>query len=193
MFLAFRPIETFNNPGIFLIFAAKDLCQPRTSVEQLWKWSPASGNLAVHISNDLTWSANTSHLLRKPTSVSTSLGSCGVPDWGAPSWGASTTVQWRASSAPASLCNRQLHCCGKEVSAKGGEGCTEDCGEQPSLHLGPLRLTICIVKDSAHPAHNVFLPLPSGRQLRSFQSKPTRLRNSFLPAAVRLLNSSCAL
>ncbi len=50
-----------------------------------------------------------------------------------------------------------------------------------------------IMKDSTHPAHGLFQLLPSGRRLRSIRSKTTRLRNSFFPEAVRLLNSSHAL
>ena len=47
----------------------------------------------------------------------------------------------------------------------------------------------CIMKDPTHPAHALFVPLPSGRRLRSIKSRTTRLRNSFFPEAVRLLNS----
>uniref|UniRef100_A0A3B1IEK6 Reverse transcriptase domain-containing protein n=1 Tax=Astyanax mexicanus TaxID=7994 RepID=A0A3B1IEK6_ASTMX len=48
----------------------------------------------------------------------------------------------------------------------------------------------CIRKDPTHPAHALFVPLPSGRRLRSIKCKTTRLRNSFIPEAVRLLNST---
>ncbi|KAI3364359.1 hypothetical protein L3Q82_011160, partial [Scortum barcoo] len=43
----------------------------------------------------------------------------------------------------------------------------------------------------SHTAHELFVvPLPSGRRrLRSIKSRTTRLRNSFFPEAVRLLNS----
>ncbi|KAI3355733.1 hypothetical protein L3Q82_004320 [Scortum barcoo] len=47
----------------------------------------------------------------------------------------------------------------------------------------------CIMKDPTHTAHELFVPLPSGRRLRSIKSRTTRLRNSFFPEAVRLLNS----
>ncbi|KAI3377835.1 hypothetical protein L3Q82_008975 [Scortum barcoo] len=47
----------------------------------------------------------------------------------------------------------------------------------------------CIMKDPTHTAHALFVPLPSGRRLRSIKSRTTRLRNSFFPEAVRLLNS----
>ncbi|XP_049329271.1 uncharacterized protein LOC125791563 [Astyanax mexicanus] len=48
----------------------------------------------------------------------------------------------------------------------------------------------CIRKDPAHPAHALFVPLPSGRRLRSIKCKTTRLRNSLIPEAVRFLNST---
>ncbi|KAI3365925.1 hypothetical protein L3Q82_009696 [Scortum barcoo] len=47
----------------------------------------------------------------------------------------------------------------------------------------------CIMKDPTHTAHELFVPLPSGRRLRSIKSRTTRLRNSFFLEAVRLLNS----
>ncbi|KAI3360227.1 hypothetical protein L3Q82_014547 [Scortum barcoo] len=42
----------------------------------------------------------------------------------------------------------------------------------------------CIMKDPTHTAHALFVPLPSGRRLRSIKSsRTTRLRNSFFPEA----------
>ncbi|KAI3372599.1 hypothetical protein L3Q82_023075 [Scortum barcoo] len=42
----------------------------------------------------------------------------------------------------------------------------------------------CIMKDPTHTAHcELFVPLPSGRRLRSIKSRTTRLRNSFFPEA----------
>ncbi|KAI4892922.1 hypothetical protein NFI96_001303 [Prochilodus magdalenae] len=43
----------------------------------------------------------------------------------------------------------------------------------------------CIIKDPTHPAHSLFVPLPSGRRLRSIKCKTNRLRNSFSPEAKR--------
>ena len=45
-----------------------------------------------------------------------------------------------------------------------------------------------IIKDSSHPGHRLFFLLPSGRRYRSFKSRTNRLKNSFYPWAVRLLN-----
>ena len=49
--------------------------------------------------------------------------------------------------------------------------------------------TINIIKDNTHPAHKLFSPLPSGKRYRSLRCKTTRLSNSFFPQAIRLLNS----
>ena len=45
-----------------------------------------------------------------------------------------------------------------------------------------------IVKDSSHPSHRLFSPLPQGKQYRSAKSRSKRLLNSFYPQAIRLLN-----
>jgi hypothetical protein len=45
-----------------------------------------------------------------------------------------------------------------------------------------------IVKDSSHPSHRLFSPLPHGKRYRSVKSRSTRLLNSFYPQAIRLLN-----
>lgn len=46
-----------------------------------------------------------------------------------------------------------------------------------------------IMGDSTHPAHRLFESLPSGKRLRSIKSRTTRLKCSFYPEAVRLMNS----
>ncbi len=46
-----------------------------------------------------------------------------------------------------------------------------------------------IVKDSSHPSHRLLSLLPSGRRLRSIRSRTSRLRDSFFPQAIRLINS----
>ncbi len=47
-----------------------------------------------------------------------------------------------------------------------------------------------IVKDPTHPSHSLFQLLPSGRWFRSIRACSARLLNSFLPQAVRALNSN---
>ncbi len=46
-----------------------------------------------------------------------------------------------------------------------------------------------IIKDSNHPGNHLFHLLPSGRRYRSLMAKTERLRRSFFPQAIRLLNS----
>ena len=53
-----------------------------------------------------------------------------------------------------------------------------------------LRKARSIEKDSSHPNHRLFALLPSGRRYRVLRSRTSRLRNSFFPAAVTLLNSA---
>lgn len=53
-----------------------------------------------------------------------------------------------------------------------------------------LRRATNITKDSYHPAHRLFAPLPSERRYRSLKTRTTRFRNSLFPTAVSLLNSA---
>ncbi len=46
-----------------------------------------------------------------------------------------------------------------------------------------------IIKDSNHPGNCLFITLPSGKRFRSVLAKTERLRRSFYPQAIRLLNS----
>ncbi len=47
-----------------------------------------------------------------------------------------------------------------------------------------------IIKDSNHPGNRLFILLPSGKCFRSMMAKTERLRRSFFPRAIRLLNSN---
>ena len=47
-----------------------------------------------------------------------------------------------------------------------------------------------ITKDTTHPQHTLFTLLPSGRRYRSVKARTTRLKNTFYPQAIRLLNDS---
>ncbi len=57
-------------------------------------------------------------------------------------------------------------------------------------HKRCLRRVRSIIKDSSHPNHRLFTPLPSGRCYRSLRCRTSRLRNSFFPSSVSLLNSN---
>ena len=45
-----------------------------------------------------------------------------------------------------------------------------------------------ILSDPTHPQHGLFSRLPSGRRFRSIRCRTARLRNSYFPLAIRLLN-----
>ncbi len=66
-------------------------------------------------------------------------------------------------------------------------------GELPSLHdiltRRCTRKARRIIKDSSHPSHRLLSLLPSGRRFRSIRSRTSRLRDSFSPQAIRLMNS----
>ncbi len=47
-----------------------------------------------------------------------------------------------------------------------------------------------IIKDSNHCGNRLFILLPSGKRFRSMMAKTERLRRSFFPQAIRLLNSN---
>ncbi len=63
-------------------------------------------------------------------------------------------------------------------------------------HLQDIYLKRCksravkIIKDSNHPCNHLFILLPSGKRFRSMMAKTERLRRSFFPQAIRLLNSN---
>ncbi len=47
-----------------------------------------------------------------------------------------------------------------------------------------------IIKDSNHPGNRLFILLPSGKRFWSMMAKTERLRRSFFPQAIRLLNTN---
>ncbi len=47
-----------------------------------------------------------------------------------------------------------------------------------------------ITKDTNHPGNHLFILLPSGKRFSSMMAKTERLRRSFFPQAIRLLNSN---
>ncbi|GAA6231470.1 uncharacterized protein LOC109141784 [Lates japonicus] len=150
--------------------------------------------LGVHISDDLTWSTNTSCLIRKAhqrlyflrrlrrarlgSSVLTSY-RCVVE-----SVLSSCIIVWHGSCSAAE--KKALHRVVKAAQRTVGRSLSTT----TDIYTARCRKrAACILKDPTHPAHALFSPLPSGRRLRSIKSRTTRLRNSFFPEAVRLLNS----
>ncbi len=81
-----------------------------------------------------------------------------------------------------------------QSSSKGRANCRHIVeGELPSLQdiytRRCIRKARGIIKDSSHPSHRLLSLLPSGRRLRSIRSRTSRLRDSFYPQAIRLMNS----
>lgn len=151
--------------------------------------------LGVHISEDLSWTTNTASLAKKaqqrlyflrklkwaraPPPILTTfyrgtiesiLSSC-ITVWG----GSYTDYNRRALQRIVRTAERIIG-----VSL-------------PSLQdLYTTRLTrkaTMIANDATHPVHCLFSLLPSGKRYRSLRARTTRLTNSFIHQAVRLLNS----
>ncbi|XP_061149648.1 uncharacterized protein LOC133163607 [Syngnathus typhle] len=151
--------------------------------------------LGVHISEDLSWSTNTASLAKKtqgrlyflrklrrasvPPAVMTTfyrgtiesvLSSC-IAVWG----GSCTDYNLKALQ-------RIVNTAGRIIGAS-----------LPSLkdiytsHL--TRKATTIVSDVSHRAHSLFDLLPSGKRYSSLRSRTTRLSNSFILQAVKILNS----
>ncbi len=47
-----------------------------------------------------------------------------------------------------------------------------------------------IIRDSSHPGRHLFILLPSGRHYRCIMAKTNRLKNSFYPKAITILNTT---
>uniref|UniRef100_A0AAR2JX07 Reverse transcriptase domain-containing protein n=1 Tax=Pygocentrus nattereri TaxID=42514 RepID=A0AAR2JX07_PYGNA len=152
--------------------------------------------LGVHLSSNLTWSNNTSTLLRKAhqwlyflrrlrraglgRAVLTSFYRCVVE-----SVVCSSINVWHGSCSAAD--RKALQRVVKAAQRIVGVSLPST----TDIYTSRCRKrATCIKKDPTHPAHALFVPLPSGRRLRSIKCKTTRLRNSFIPEAVRLLNSN---
>ncbi len=151
--------------------------------------------LGVHITEDLTWSAHTDAVLKKAhqrlfflrrlrkfgtsprilrsfytCTMESILTGC-ITAW----FGNSTAGNRRALQR---VVRTACHIVG---------------GELPSLQdiytRRCTRKARRIIKDSSHPSHRLLSLLPSGRRFRSIRSHTSRLRDSFFPQAIRLMNS----
>ncbi len=152
--------------------------------------------LGTHISEDLTWTTNTSSLVKKAhqclfflrtlkknhlspailvnfyrCAIESILTNC-VTVW----YGNCSVADRKALQRVVKTAQRIT---GTPLPA------IEDVQRKRCLHRAH-----CILKDSSHPDHRLFNLLPSGRSFRSLQTKTSRLRNSLFPTAVSLLNSA---
>ncbi len=151
--------------------------------------------LGVHITEDLTWSAHTDAVLKKThqrlffqrqlrkfgisPSILRTFYTCTVE-----SILTSCITSWFGNSTAG---NR------KALQRVVRTACHIVGGELPSLQDIDTRRCIRkarrIINDSSHPSPRLFSLLPSGRRLRSIRSRTSRLRDSFFPQAIRLMNS----
>ncbi|KAI3360543.1 hypothetical protein L3Q82_002422 [Scortum barcoo] len=125
--------------------------------------------LGVHISEDLTWTHHTDFITK-----------CTIeryPDW----------LHHRTWYSSCTALNRKA----LQRVVKAAQHITRT--ELPSME--DLYTQRCrkkatkIIKDPSHPSYKLFCLLPSGRRFRSIRARTTRrLRDSFIPQAIRLLN-----
>ncbi|KAI7801979.1 hypothetical protein IRJ41_021014, partial [Triplophysa rosa] len=148
---------------------------------------PSFKFLGTHISEDLSWTTNTSSLVKKAhqrlfflrtlkknqlssailvnfyrCAVESILTNC-VTAW----YGSCSVAERKALQRVVKTAQRIT---GTPLSA------IEDIQRKRCL-----RRARGILKDSSHPAHRLFSLLPSGRRLRCLRTRTSRLRNSFFP------------
>ena len=151
--------------------------------------------LGVHISDDLTWTLNTTQLVKKSQQrlyflrrlrkfgmspdILRNFYSCIVESI----LTGCITVWYGSTSA---LDRRRLQ---RVVKTAERIIRTPLPSLQSIYHCRVHRRAATILKDPTHPQHGLFTLLPSGRRYRSMKSKTSRLKNSFFPTALRLLNN----
>ncbi len=151
--------------------------------------------LGVHITEDLTWSAHTDAVLKKShqrlfflrrlrkfgmsPSILRSFYICTVESI---LTGCFTCLVGNSTAGNRKALQRVVRTARHIVG-----------GELPSLQdiytRRCIRKARRIINDSSHPSHRLFSLLPSGRCLSSIRSRTSRLRDSFFPQAIRLMNS----
>ena len=152
--------------------------------------------LGVHISEDLSWTLNTSTLVKKAhqrlfflrrlkkahlspqilvnfyrCTIESILTNC-IPVW----YGSCSAADRKALQRVVKTAQRITGSSLPTIEAVQGKRC--------------LRRARSIVRDSSHPSHRLFALLPSGRRYRVLRTRTSRFRNSFFPTAVTLLNSA---
>uniref|UniRef100_A0A3B3IGF0 Reverse transcriptase domain-containing protein n=1 Tax=Oryzias latipes TaxID=8090 RepID=A0A3B3IGF0_ORYLA len=151
--------------------------------------------LGVHLSQDLTWTLNTSQLVKKAhrrlyflrrlrrfgmsSKILSNFYSCMVE-----SILTSCITVWYGSSTAADRKRLQ-----RVVKTASKITRTPLPSLQSIYKRRVCRRAASIIKDPTHPQRGLFTLLPSGRRYRSVKCRTTRFRNSFFPSAIRLLNS----
>ncbi len=146
--------------------------------------------LGLYITNDLTWTINTHYLVKKAQRrlfFLRKLKKAKVPSQLLVNfyrsiiesilchcitvWYTSCTIQNRRDLA------RIVKSAQRIVGTK-----LPDLDKIYAIHL--YKKASSIIKDSTHPGHRLFEPLPSGKRYRAIRTRTNRLRNSFFPRAV---------
>lgn len=150
--------------------------------------------LGVHISDDLTWTTNTTQVVKKAQQrlyflrrlrkfgmspkILSNFYSCTIE-----SILTSCITVWYGSTTEKDRKRLQ-----RVVKTATKITRTPQPSLQSIYHRRVHRRAASIIKDPTHPQHGLFTLLPSGRRYRSVKSRTTRLKNSFFPTAIRLLN-----
>ena len=151
--------------------------------------------LGIHITDDLSWTLNTTHITKKaqqrlyflrrlrkanlPTSILTtfyrgtieSILSGAITAW----FGNCTAADRKALQRIVRTAEKITGVSLPPLSDIYSSRC--------------LRKARNIIRDTSHPSHGLFTLLPSGRRFRSITARTSRMGKSFFPQAVRLLNN----
>ncbi len=151
--------------------------------------------LVVHITEDLTWTTNTKSISKKAQQRLHFLRRLKRASLPPPIL---TTFYWGTIESVLTSCITVWYgnCCAadRKTLQRTVNNAAKIIGA-PLPSILDIFLTRCsskaksIVEDPTHPSHSLFQLLPSGRRYRSIRARSARLLNSFLPQAVRALNS----
>uniref|UniRef100_A0AAR2JVL9 Reverse transcriptase domain-containing protein n=1 Tax=Pygocentrus nattereri TaxID=42514 RepID=A0AAR2JVL9_PYGNA len=152
--------------------------------------------LGIHISADLSWSFNTSHLIKKAQQrlyflrrlkqdrlspqILTNFYRCTIESIltnCVTVWYSSSTVAERKSLQRVVRTAQRIT--GMQLPAI-----------KDIHHQRCVRRAHSIIKDPSHPNHKLFNLLPSRRRYKSIRARTSRLRSSFFPSTITLLNST---
>ena len=152
--------------------------------------------LGVHISEDLSWSLNTSSLVKKAHQrlfflrrlrkaqlsplILTNFYRCTIE-----SILTNCITVWYGNCTASD--RKSLQRVVKTAQRITGTALPSIASIHRKRHLKKAR---SIVKDSSHPNHGLFALLPSGRRYRSLRARTSRHLNSFFPSSVVSLNAA---